>query len=149
MPNKSFLSKHSGSYSKYIVIGGIVGVITVLIREGISFVLPQDTPTYYAVSVVLAYCVGILLSYYGHRKVSFSHAQPVGSTVESFSRFTVIAIMGLLATTGLSVLLRYKLPFDKYLSDFGAATAFAIATFLASLLTYSLNATFTFSSKNQ
>ena len=134
-------------YGKYLIVGAIVGVLTILVREAIAAILPGDTPVFYALSASSAYLFGILASYYGHRKVSFSHAKPVGGLMNSLGRFTLIAILGLITTTVLSIFFRYGLPFEKLLGRYEPTFAFAFATFVASVLTYSLNATYTFVSR--
>lgn len=142
------LSKHASTYLRYIIVGAVVGVLTILIRELFALVLPADTPAYYALSVTMAYMVGIVCSYYGHRNVTFSARQLVGGHSEAFTRFTVIAVAGLLATTAISMLIRYGFPVDRLLGKYAGSFAFALATFLASILTYSLNSTFTFTGKS-
>ena len=142
------LSKHASTYLRYIIVGAVVGVLTILLRELFALILPEDTPVYYALSVVMAYVVGIVCSYFGHRNVTFSARQLVGGHSGAFTRFTVIAIAGLLATTAMSMLIRYGFPVDRLLGEYAGGFAFALATFLASILTYSLNSTFTFTGQS-
>lgn len=138
------VSKHASTYLRYLVVGAVVGVLTIALRELFAFMLPADTPAYYALSVVLAYAVGIVCSYYGHHNVTFNMQEPVGGHATAFTRFTFIAIAGLLATTSMSMLIRYGLPVDRVLGEYSGSFAFALATILASILTYSLNSAFTF-----
>lgn len=138
------LGAHASTYSRYFIVGAVVGVLTILLRELFAFLLPADTPVYYALSVVLAYAVGIVCSYFGHRNVTFYRGKPVGGDVQAFARFTVIAVTGLVATTVISLVIRYGLPIEAVFGRYTGTFAFALATFLASVLTYSLNSTFTF-----
>ena len=138
------LSRHASTYLKYFVVGAVVGVFTILLRELFALMLPADTPIFYAFSVVMAYAVGIVCSYYGHRNVTFSARQLVGKHITAFTRFTFIAVAGLLATTTMSLLIRYGLPVESLLGEYAGGFSFALATFLASILTYSLNSAFTF-----
>ncbi|HED12234.1 MAG TPA: GtrA family protein [Gammaproteobacteria bacterium] len=138
------LSEHASTYLRYLFVGAVVGVLTILLRELFAFMLPADTPAYYALSVVMAYAVGIICSYYGHRNVTFSARELVSGHVGAFTRFSLIAIAGLLATTIMSMSIRYGLPVERLLGEYAGGSAFALATFLASVLTYSLNSTFTF-----
>lgn len=132
-------------YLKYLVIGAIVGVLCVGGREVIALLLPADSPEYYALSVAVVYCFGILASYIGHRTVSFSHVDMEGqSTAGSMFTFTVIAIIGLLCTTVLAVAIRFLLPMDEMFGVFGGGLSFAIATLLSSIVTFILNARHTF-----
>jgi len=143
------VSKHASTYIRYFVVGAIVGVLTVALRELFAYMLPADTPVYYALSVVLAYAVGIVCSYYGHHNVTFKMQDPVDGHATAFTRFAFIAIAGLLATTTMSMLIRYGLPVDRLLGEYAGGSAFALATILASLLTYSLNSAFTFRGHHQ
>lgn len=135
---------HLRIYGRYFVIGATVGILTILVREAVAVVLPEDSPPYYALSVSFAYTIGILMSYYGHRTFTFRHASPIGGTLVSFSRFTVIATIGFIVTTLLSVVIRYGLLLDTLFGKFGATCAFASAALIASVLTYSLNSSYTF-----
>ncbi len=141
------MSDHALTYGKYAVIGALVGVLAIIIREAFAAILPGDTPAYYVLSVLSAYAVGIALSYYGHRKFTFGGRQLAAGSIRRFSRFTAIAVLGLVATTLFSVGIRYGLSTDRLLGPYGASFAFALATFLASVLTYTLNSWYTFSSK--
>lgn len=139
-------NKYDGvrTYARYFIVGALVGILTILVREAIAAALPSDTPTYYAVSAILAYIIGILTSYVGHRVFSFRHTVPVGRLSTSLGRFSLIAILGLISTTILSLVIRYGLPLEIILEKYEATFAFASATVISSLLTYSLNAKYTF-----
>lgn len=133
------------SYLKYLFIGAIVGIASIVGREVLALYLPADTPEYYALSVAVIYAFGILVSYTGHRKVSFSHVDMEGqNTASSMTWFTLIAIFGLLCATGLSVGIRYFLPIQGVFGAYSATVAFAIATVITSILTFTLNARHTF-----
>jgi putative flippase GtrA len=138
------VSKHASTYVRYFVVGAIVGVLTIGVREVFAYLLPADTPVYYALSVILAYAVGIVCSYYGHHYLTFRMQEAVDGHATAFTRFASIAIAGLLATTTMSMVIRYGLPVDRLLGQYAGAFAFALATVLASILTYSLNSAVTF-----
>lgn len=133
------------TYLRYAVIGGIVGVFAVIARELIGAALPADTPEYYALSVAIVYAVGILASYAGHRRFTFRHVDMTNrTTARSLSAFTFIALFGLACTTGLSVVIRYMFPAVEYLGDFSAPFSFALATVITSVITFSLNAKYSY-----
>lgn len=136
------------TYGKYIFVGALVGVLTIIVREVIASLLPDDSPAYYAISAIFAYCIGIISSYAGHSMISFRHRTPIGGLKSSFSRFTSIAILGLISTTLLAMLFRYGLPLEVLIGKYEATFAFALATFTSSLITYSLNSKYTFASHN-
>ena len=56
------------------------------------------------------------------------------------TRFTAIALFGLICTTGLSVVIRYLFPVGEFLGSLGGAFSFAVATLITSIITFSLNA---------
>jgi hypothetical protein len=62
-------------YFRYLVVGAVVGVLTISARELLALVLPGDSPGYYLLSVILVYTGGIIASFIGHFHVSFSHVQ--------------------------------------------------------------------------
>jgi hypothetical protein len=59
-------------------------------------------------------------------------------------RFTLVALGGMAVTTMLSYQICYNLGLDTLLGPFLPSFAFGLATLIASLLTYSLNARYTF-----
>lgn len=136
------------SYAKFFVVGGSVGLLGVGLREVIALLLPDDNAGFYTVSVVLAYALSIAISYYGHRFISFNHTDPVRSTAHSMIRFTVIALVGLGSVSVLSVALRYGLPLHTLVGQHDDTVAFFAAGILTSVITYVLNARFTFEPKN-
>lgn len=133
------------SFFKYLVIGAVVGIAAIIGRELIAMLLPSDTPEYYALSVSVVYAFGILSSYVGHRKVSFSHVDMNGqSTAASMTAFTGIAILGLVCTTGLSVCIRFFFPIMEVFGSYAGAASFAFGALITSIITFSLNARYTF-----
>ena len=131
-------------YSRYFVVGAIVAIVTIGVRELIAVLLPADSPAYYTTSVSLAYLLGVLMSYSGHRVFSFRGATAVGGTTISLTTFSVIALIGLASTAAMAALIRYGLPLEHVIGALEPTVAFAFATFLSSFITYALNARFTF-----
>ena len=131
-------------YSRYFVVGVTVGIVTIGVRELIAVLLPADSPVYYTTSVSLAYLLGILMSYSGHRVFSFRGATAVGGTAVSLTTFSVIALIGLASTAAMAALIRYGLPLERIIGGLEPTAAFAFANFMSSFMTYVLNARFTF-----
>lgn len=131
-------------YCRYFVIGAIVGVLAVLAREGIMLLVANDTPAYYAASVVIVYVGGVLASYYGHRRVTFGDIVHSRSTADALGRFTVIAVFGLVMTTLLSLFFRYAIPMTGIAETYKPTLAFVLAALITSVATFLLNAVFTF-----
>lgn len=133
------------TYGKYFAIGSIVGILAILVRELIAWLLPADTPVYYGISITLVYVIGIIASYLGHYHVTFSHIEnPVRQSPTSIRNYILIALIGMLITTVLSYVFRYVLQFDVLFGKLSASAAFALAALVASGATYFLNATYIF-----
>ena len=141
---KAVLSWFPHKYIRFLFVGGCVGIATVAIREGMARLLPEDTPEYYLVSVVVAYGFGIIASFLLHWSVTFGRHHQINVGV--FLRFFGVALAGLAATSGLSLAIRYALPTAAYLAAYSGMFSFAAATLCASLLTYLLNNYFVFPS---
>jgi putative flippase GtrA len=100
------------SFISFLAIGGLVGLATLLIREAIAWLLPADLPLWYGVSVVLAYSVGIVLSFFLQGRVTFSQ-RPSELTLGHFSRFAAVAISGALVALVASLGVRYFFVLDR------------------------------------
>jgi len=131
-------------YCKYFFVGSIVGIIAIVAREIIGILLPADTPVYYMLSVTLVYAGGIIASFYGHYRVTFSHISNKRAACESIGKFTVIAVIGMIVTSLLSYQVRYHLGLEPVFGKILPAFAFGTATVTASLVTFSLNSRYTF-----
>jgi putative flippase GtrA len=73
----------SRPYFRYLVVGGIVGLLAIAARESLAYMLPDDSPGYYLLSVIIIYTGGIIASFYGHFHVSFSHVEDKSATLKS------------------------------------------------------------------
>ncbi|WP_041219350.1 GtrA family protein [Desulfitobacterium dichloroeliminans] len=138
MSNKSSLH----NYKRYLLVGGFVGLVTVALRHGINRLL-LDRPSDYLLSIALAYACGILLSFLLNRTFTFKSTGKEGSW-RKFPPFIIVALIGAVSTSLLSIAVRYGLKFDWIFGEFGATLAFALATFASSVITYSLNSRFVF-----
>jgi putative flippase GtrA len=126
-------------YARFLVIGFIVGVIAIVLRELIGRALPADTPGYYSLSVIVVYAIGILLSFALHSRYTFE-VKAAALRCDGLVPFTAVALVGALATWLVSLVCRYGLGFDRLFGDLAGSAAFAVGAVAASLLTYSLNA---------
>lgn len=129
-------------YFRFLIVGGIVGLITVACREVIGYLLPADTPVFYSLSVVGANGIGTALSFMLNRRFTFN------SNVTGWSRFAgfaAISILAMISTWLLSLGIRYGLKLHVLFGDLLApGVAFAVATLISSLITYPLNASLIF-----
>lgn len=138
-------------YSSYLLVGVFVGLVTVGLREVIGALLPADTPFYYSVSIVVVYAIGILLSFVMQRLLTFKSTMACSliGDLPRLGRFIVVAGIGAGATWLIALGLRYGLAFDTIFGRYGASMAFGVAAVVASLITYSLNATVVFVADSQ
>jgi len=132
-------------YGRYFVIGGLVGVMTLLLREGIARIA-GDTPALYLLSVLIAYAIGILISFLLHRYLTFRErlATPAHPLNSALLRFSLIALLGMALTAGMAMAVRYLLALDAVFFAYSGAAAFVIASLLTSVVTYALNARLSF-----
>jgi putative flippase GtrA len=137
------LAMSLSQYARFLLVGGFVGLITLGARELVGRVLIADNAAYYSVSVLIAYALGIALSYALNRRHTFNLAGG-SSGYSDFALFALIALGGALSTWMLSLALRYGAHLEMLLGRSSATVAFALATLLSSLITYPLNAQFVF-----
>jgi putative flippase GtrA len=131
------------SFISFLAIGGLVGLATLLIREAIAWLLPADLPLWYGVSVVLAYSVGIVLSFFLQGRVTFSQ-RPSELTLGHFSRFAAVAISGALVALVASLGVRYFFVLDRLIGHRAAAAAFAVGALIAAVFNYGMTSRFVF-----
>ena len=132
-------------YSKYAVVGAVVAIVAIGIREFIDILLPSDSPSYYTFSIFIAYLCGFALSYFGHKLISFSHIRQLAfSHRHSMIVFVLIALLGMLVTMLVSLTVRYLLPMDVILGSWAASFAFAVGVLISSIGTFWLNRAYTF-----
>jgi putative flippase GtrA len=132
-----------GQYARFLVIGAFVGIVTVTCRELIGHLLAADTRRNFSVSVVIAYAVGITISFFLNHRFTFG-GDGSSRNWRAFIHFVAIAIVGLISTWILSLALRYGTHLDALIGPAAKLVAFATATLLSSMLTYPLNARFVF-----
>lgn len=135
-------------YSRYFLIGGVIGVASVLLLEALSRLLPTDTPVYYALAVGLVYMTGVLAGFTFHSRYTFV-AQGEDQRRRRIAAFALISLLGALLTSVLSAVLRFALDMDLLIGKFASPAAFVAAALAASVLTYWLNARLVFGQKQQ
>ena len=131
-------------YCKYFLVGALIGCAAIAARELVGMLLRSDTPVLYLTSIIVVYTGGIIASFCGHYRVTFSHVRHRRATLESIGKFVGIALIGMLITALLSYQIRYRLGLQPFLGKALPALAFGVATLLASFITYKLNSKFIF-----
>lgn len=130
-------------YLVYVVVATVVGGITIAIREAIAHVIGEENRFDYAVSVLIAYACGIVLSFFWQARVTFREHR--GQQLRSrFSLFAVMAVVSSILTVTISRLLRYEGGFDHLFGSAGAGIAFGLAGVATSVIAYAANARFVF-----
>jgi putative flippase GtrA len=130
-------------YLRFLSVGTFVGLVTVGLREIIGRMMIADNAWYYSLSVVLAYVVGIVLSYILNRRLTFGQSDVLASP-SAFTLFAAIGVLGTVSTWAFSLLLRYSAHVNAPLGRIAPAVAFALAAVISTLITYPLNARFVF-----
>jgi putative flippase GtrA len=130
-------------YMRFLLVGGMVGLLTIAVRELLGRALGADSEWHYSFSIVLAYALGIVCSFLLNHRFTFGQGSD-SRDWRSFVRFISVAVLGMLVTWLLALALRYGLQLDAVLGDFARPVAFATATLIGSLATYPLNARLVF-----
>jgi putative flippase GtrA len=129
-------------YLTYLFIGGIVGVLALVSREGIGRLLP-DTRFWYAFLILIIYCCGILISFVLQKRYTFGRGTSIYPRRQLFL-FVVLAVFTGCLTMALSYFFRYALNMDALFGGWAATIAFAVAILLTSTLSFILNSRFVF-----
>ena len=132
-------------YRRFFLVGTVVGLLAIALRELIATALPADTPFFYSISVVVVYAFGILTSYALQHRFTFK-LNLKDSRGRRLISFIAVAFIGALATWLMSLVFRYELGFDRTFGHLSGSTAFAAAAVSSSVLTYPLNALLVFRS---
>jgi putative flippase GtrA len=130
-------------YARFLVCGAIVAAATLGCRELIDRLLAADNAAYYSLSIVVAYALGILLSFLLNRRFTFQSSN-ADRDWSKFGVFVAVALVGLVSTWAFSLALRYGLPLQESFGQASATVAFATAALLSSAITYPLSALFVF-----
>jgi putative flippase GtrA len=136
---------HRRQYFIYCIVGAVIGLTAVIVRELLDCILPSEIPLYYGLSVMIVYAGGIIAGYYAHSKYTFRKRTVAGLHGRSFLVFILIAVFGMFLTAALALMFMYVLDFNRIFQQAGAAISFVIAVVLVSVVTYGLNVRFTFS----
>jgi putative flippase GtrA len=137
----------SRRYLTFVIVGVVVTAATVAFRAVLGRVVGDESQTLYALSIIAAYVFGIALSYVLHRSITFK--QSTSAPRKSIVKFVLVQLVGMQATVGLSVLLRWAFGLGLTSPEFVKSAAFAMAALATSLLTYTLNARFVFAGSSK
>lgn len=116
------------AYGRYLVVAAGVGLVTVGLREVLGL-LSASVPGHYAWTMVLAYGVGVVLSYLAQARFTFGATGHTPSPI-GLANFAVLAILSALLTAMTAYMLRYGLSLEALLPTLAAPLAFAVAALL-------------------
>ena len=133
------------NYGVYFVIGTAIGIAAIVSREIIELWLPLESRPAYLTSVVVVYVLATALSFAGHYRVTFSERSASVSIVPAVLRFVLVAATGMAITSVLAYTMNFHLPVSFVPDRIRGGLCFAIAAVVASVVTYFLNAKYTFS----
>ncbi len=129
-------------YTTFVVVGLFVTIATVAFRAIIGYLLQDDSPLKYTLSIAIAYAFGISLSYLLQRTVTFSAKERPSAA--QFTRFIGVHLIGMACTAAGSAVLLFVLAGSLFPGEASKSISFAAAAFAVSVLTYALNNRFVF-----
>lgn len=131
-------------YFRSLGSGAVVGVVCVLIREAIAWLLGADTKTHYFISVFVVYGIGFMLSYILQARFVFQSTMQNSWSLNRVSGFVAVALTGAVAASWLSSAIRYEFALDILVGRIAPAVSLILAATLIALPTYSINRFFVF-----
>lgn len=132
----------AGKYAQYLVVSGGVGVATILCREALGLLVPEQRGGWYAATVAGAYSFGIVLNYLSQSLFTFNKAGPRSS--QAFVRFAIVALVSALMTMLASSSLLFVLLKWPLLAAYAPSLAFAFAALLVSPVSFYLTGKWVF-----
>ena len=122
-------------FVRYLSVAVVVDLFTVGLREALVQLLP-DTPGQYAWTMLVAFGVGMVLSYVAQARGTFAslgHRPTPG-----LGGFAAVALLSALLTALGAYVLRYLLPLETRVPSFAAPLAFGAAALLVAPVSFLL-----------
>ena len=132
-------------YPVYLLVGGGVTLVTVFLRSIIGLIINDQSEAEYIASMIIAYILGIILSLFAHKSITFKSEDKI--SVTQTYKFILTHLFGMVGTLIISVKLRQLILDSLIPVDFSKTIAFAIAAFIISLITYIIKKYLVFSHK--
>ena len=137
-------------FLKFLLVGAAVGIAASAFIYAVESWFVQ-TSRQYALTVLSVYAVGIACSFVGHSRFAFrNESAPTPlmekSSIRSFTKHAVVAsILGVVVAIASSFV---RLSLSPFLSpSASAATAFALCTIAASVISFTVNRRWVFHDK--
>ena len=125
-------------FLKFILNGGILGVLSIFIQRVIYFSLDQNLAFAYAIASALTYCVLVGINFLIQKKFIFEREG-------LFYKFVIYNICIMIFVSVLSELLLYIFVMIQH-RDLGEGLSFILAALIGSYPSYLIKKTFVFSS---
>ncbi|NES98127.1 MAG: hypothetical protein F6K32_23635 [Desertifilum sp. SIO1I2] len=135
------LLKGFSRYPLYFLIGGIISLFVIVLREFLERFISTASTSGYSLSVIVAYGIGNLLSFILHSNITFytPYKQTIKQKIKQLLAFVANSVLSLILTIILSVTIR-QLLFLLFPSGGWINTlAFGSAAIGTSIITYLLN----------
>lgn len=137
----NWLIDRFSNYPIYFLVGVFNTLFTIGLRHVLGLSLDNQGRTAYIVSMIISSCIGILVSFIAHKKITFPNSNKL-SLIEEIKQLVfffinqltgmILAILSSVTLVNLMNLLPFNLENEKTL-------AFGFSCFLVSFLTYILN----------
>ncbi|MDJ1179463.1 GtrA family protein [Roseofilum sp. BLCC_M91] len=135
------LISHFSNYPIYFLVGVFNTLFTIGLRHILGLSLDRQGGFAYIVSMLLSSCIGILVSFIAHKKITFPNRNQLSVTQElkQLGLFFINQSTGMILAILFSVMLVSLMTVFPF--DLGNAKtlAFAFSSFLVSFITYILN----------
>lgn len=132
---------------RFLLVGGFVGVMTLLFRESFGFVLGDSDLWRYGSTIVLAYAIGVVTAYYLHGRLTFRTRQR--RTPKTMFRFIAVSIVCAIAAALFSAAIRNYLLIDWLYKPWSSSFAFALGSIGAAIVSYLLMKVYVFPETKQ
>ncbi|WP_218081007.1 GtrA family protein [Anthocerotibacter panamensis] len=131
------------NYPTYFVVGTSIALFTIGVRQVLGWCLGDSHALGYILSMVVAYSLGIILSYIFQRRFTFTKRRGRTPGLERVL-YVGTALLGMLLTVVFSLGLHSFLALVPILPEVHNNLAFAVAALATSVITYLINKFITF-----
>lgn len=131
-------------YPIYFLVGGGVTLFIVFLRGIIGLIINDQSDAKYIASIIIAYLIGIVISFFAHKSITFKSKNKISIT--ETSKFVLTHLFGMVGTLFISIKLRQI--FDDLIPiDLSKTIAFAVAALIISVITYIIKKYLVFTTK--
>jgi putative flippase GtrA len=129
-------------YLTYVSVGVGVTLATIMVREVVDWLMPGVSLQHYQRTVVIAYVIGIILSIFAHKTITFRWTERL--SLLQVVTFVAVHLAGMTANLVGSTVLLQQLTAFQISQALAGTLAFGVTAFLVSLVTFVLKRTYVF-----